>query len=147
MQAVLFFNKRLNPLGTNRLSHPYYLDESTFILGAIRVVSSFLFHLSMKITLANRKAPDETPLFSSSHLGLLCLPMSHEKDARLKWVNFVIILVNLQNVCPKVVTAEEWNKFRKKTVLFFPGSSELSFVDDAIVESMLSLLSFRHPVS
>ena len=44
---------------------------------------SFLFHLLMKIMSANRKAPDGTPHFSASHLGLFCLPMSHKKDARL----------------------------------------------------------------
>ena len=37
--------------------------------------------------LANRIAPDGTPHFASSHLGLFCLPMSHKKDARLIWVN------------------------------------------------------------
>ena len=35
------------PHVTNGLSHPYYLDESTFILGASGVFFSFLFHFSM----------------------------------------------------------------------------------------------------
>ena len=50
---------------TNRLSHFYQLAKSTFIFRHIRVEYSFLFH------------------FSTSHLGLLCLPMSNKKDARL----------------------------------------------------------------
>ena len=41
----------------------------------------------MKIMKANRIAPDGTPRFAASHLGLFCLPMSHKKDARLIWVN------------------------------------------------------------
>ena len=36
--------------------------------------------------LSNRIAPDGTPRFAASHLGLFCLPMSHEKEARLKWI-------------------------------------------------------------
>ena len=32
---------------------------------------------------ANRIAPDGTPHFAVSHLGLFCLPMSHKKNARL----------------------------------------------------------------
>ena len=35
----------------------------------------------------NRIAPDGTPHFAASYLGLFCLPMSHKKDARLIWVN------------------------------------------------------------
>ena len=40
----------------------------------------------MKIVSANRIAPDGTPRSAASHLGLLCLSMSHKKDARLIWV-------------------------------------------------------------
>ena len=36
---------------------------------------------------ANEIAPDWTPPFAASHLGLLCLPMSHTKDAMLLWVD------------------------------------------------------------
>ena len=36
---------------------------------------SFLFHFSKKFISANRIAPDGTPRFAASHLGLLCLPM------------------------------------------------------------------------
>ena len=68
---------------TNGLSHPYHLDDSTFIVRGIRSMFSFLFHFSMKILLANTIAPDGTLRFAASHLGLFCLPMSHKKDARL----------------------------------------------------------------
>ena len=74
------------PLVTNGLSNPYHLDESTFILGAMGVVFHFYFIFLMKIIKANRIAPDGTPRFAASHLGLFCLPMSHKKDARLIWV-------------------------------------------------------------
>ena len=65
-----------NLLVMKRLSHPYQLNESTFILGALGVVS-FLFHFSMKIMKANRIALGGTPRFAASHLVLFCLPMSH----------------------------------------------------------------------
>ena len=48
---------------------------------------SFLFHFSIKFMKANRKAPDGTPHFGASHLGLFNLPMFHKKDAVLIWVN------------------------------------------------------------
>ena len=47
----------------------------------------FLSHFSMKFLCANRIAPDGTPRSAASHLELLCLPMSHKRDARLKRVN------------------------------------------------------------
>ena len=75
------------PLVTNGLSHPYHLDESTLILRDTRCYFSFLFHFSMKRNKANRIAPDGTPRFAASHLGLFCLPMSNKKDVRLIWVN------------------------------------------------------------
>ena len=70
-------NAFINPLVTNGLSHPYHLDESIFILRGIRVDFSFLFHFSMKFMEATIISPDVTPRFAASHLGLLCLPMSH----------------------------------------------------------------------
>ena len=42
-----------------------------------------LSHFSIKFLCANRIAPDGTPRSAASHLGLLCLPMSHKTDARL----------------------------------------------------------------
>ena len=71
---------------TNGLSH----GESIFIFRGIRSNFSFLFHFSMKIFSANRLAPDGTPHVAATHLGLFCLSMSHKKDARLKWVRFLI---------------------------------------------------------
>ena len=70
----------------NGLSHRYHLDESTFICSGSRSDFSFSFHFSMKFMQANRIAPDGTPRFAASHLGLFCLPMSHKKDVRLIWV-------------------------------------------------------------
>ena len=69
-----------NPYLTNRFSHHYQLDESTF-LGVLGVI--FLSDFSIKLLCANRIAPDGTPRSAASHLGLYCLPMSHKKDARL----------------------------------------------------------------
>ena len=65
-----------NPIVTNGFSHPYHLDESDFVLRGFKSIFSFLFHFSMKIKIANRIAPDGTPRFAASHLGLFCLPMS-----------------------------------------------------------------------
>ena len=41
---------------------------------------------------ANRIAANGTPHFAASHLGLLCLPMSHKKDVRLIWVKLFACL-------------------------------------------------------
>ena len=51
----------------------------------------FLFHFSMKFLLAKRIAPDGTPRFAASHLGLHYLPMPHKKDSRLKRVNCTFV--------------------------------------------------------
>ena len=72
---------------TNGFTHPYQLDESTFIFRGIGSIFSFSFHFLMKIKIANRIAPDWSPRLATSHLGQFCLPMSHKKDARLIWVN------------------------------------------------------------
>ena len=60
---------------------------SPFHFKGHRCIFSILFNFSMNILKANRIAPDGTPRFAASHLGLFCLPMSHKKDARLIWVN------------------------------------------------------------
>ena len=86
-------NKIINPFVTNGLSHPYQMDESTFIFRGSVGDFSFLFHFSMNIRSANRIAPDGTPRFAASHLRLFCLPMSHRKDTRLIWVNLTFMLV------------------------------------------------------
>ena len=46
----------------------------------------------MKIKIANGIAPDGTPRFAASHLGLFCLPMPHKKDTRLIWVYLINFL-------------------------------------------------------
>ena len=51
------------------------------------ILDVFFFIFSMNFLQANRIAPDGTPRFAASHLGLFCLLMSHKKDARLKRVN------------------------------------------------------------
>ena len=79
----------LYPLVTNGPSNRYHVDESTCIFRGIGSIFSFSFHFSMKIMSANRIAPDGTPHFAASHMGLFCLPMSHKKDARLIWVKLV----------------------------------------------------------
>ena len=61
----------VNPYVTNGLSHPYHLDESTFIFRNIRSNFSFLFHFSMKFIKANRIAPDGMPHFAASHLSAI----------------------------------------------------------------------------
>ena len=71
----------------NGFFHPYHLVESIFIVRGIGSNFSFLFHFSMKIMSANRIAPDRTPRFAASHLGLFCLPMPHIKDDGLICVN------------------------------------------------------------
>ena len=40
--------------------------------------------------LANSEDPDQTPRSVASDLGLHCLSMSHKKDARLIWVNYML---------------------------------------------------------
>ena len=75
----------LNPHVTNGFSHPYHLDESTFISRDFRHDFSFVFHFWMKFMFANRIATDGMPHFAASHLGLFCLPMSHRKNAKLIW--------------------------------------------------------------
>ena len=66
----------LNPLVTNRLSHPYYLDESTF---TYRDISSIfcIFILSFdEFFVSKQNNPRSDAVLS----------MSHNKDTRLKWV-------------------------------------------------------------
>ena len=81
--------KTFNPLVTNELYQPYHLAESIFLF--MDIGSKFLFLFSMKIISANRIAPDGTPHFAASHLGLFCLPMSHKKDKKFIWVNPVSV--------------------------------------------------------
>ena len=78
----MVFSFSFNPYLTNVFSHFYHLGESTFIFRGIRSDFQFLNNFLMKILLANRIAPDGTPRFAASHLGLFCLPMSHKRDTR-----------------------------------------------------------------
>ena len=49
----------LNPLVTNRISHPYlnYLDESIYILRGIRRNFSFLFHFFDEYYVSKQNSP------------------------------------------------------------------------------------------
>ena len=51
----------------------------------------------MKFMKANRIAPDGTPHFVASHLGLFRLPMFYKKDTRFIWVNHFITLFEVRN--------------------------------------------------
>ena len=65
---------------TNELAHRYQLDASSVIFRGSRSDSIFFIPFFNKISLSSI-APDGTPHFAASHLGLYCLPMSHKKDA------------------------------------------------------------------
>ena len=41
--------------------------------------------------LANSQDPDQTPRSAASDLGMHCLPRSPKRDARLIWVNSLIL--------------------------------------------------------
>ena len=60
------------------------MDESTLNFSGVRSDFYFLSHFSMKFLCGNRIAPDGALRFAAPHLGLYCLPMSNERDARLK---------------------------------------------------------------
>ena len=86
-----------NPFMINGSSHPYHLDESTFIFRRFGI-SSFLFYLSTKFMSTNRILPDGTAQKKAvSHLGLFCLPMSHKKDARLLWAKYSCLKQGVQH--------------------------------------------------
>ena len=68
----------------------------------------------------NSVEPDQTPRFVASDLVLHCLPMSHNKDARLngpltnkKYIRVLtIIMIRIRENCPDTnkyrITAMEW---------------------------------------
>ena len=56
------------------------------ILGVPGVLFSFLFYFWLKFLLANNEDPDQTLRYAASDLGLHCVPMSQNWDARLIWV-------------------------------------------------------------
>ena len=58
-------------------------------LGVLGVIFHFYFIIDEN-HVRKRIAPDGMQRFAASHLGLICLPMSHKKDARLIWVKYNI---------------------------------------------------------
>ena len=50
------------------------------------MVFFFFIKIFKKLLFANSGEPDQTPHFAVFDLVLHCLPMSHKRDARLKWV-------------------------------------------------------------
>ena len=48
----------------------------------------------MEIMKEIRIAPDVTLYFAVSHIGLLCLPLSHNKDACLQWLSEIDLFSN-----------------------------------------------------
>ena len=108
----------INPVVTNGLSHPYHLDETIFIFRGIRSNFSFLFHISMKIIIANRIAQDATPRFAAAHLVLFFLPMSHKKDARLIWFNSTSHYTNMPMQYVAIFEGCKNDIFLMKTIHF-----------------------------
>ena len=73
-----------------RMGSPIIINWMSPFLLLRGVRSDFYFFIPffpMKFLCVNRIAPDGTLRSAASHLGLCCLPMSHKKDARFKWVN------------------------------------------------------------
>ena len=82
----------INPYLTNGFSHRYHLGEFTFVFRGLRCDFKFLSHFFDEFSLSKQNSPRwDAPRSAASHLGLYCLPMSHKKDARLKWVKGTII--------------------------------------------------------
>ena len=54
-------------------------------MGCWVVILNFIQILKV-LSVSNSAEPDQMPRFAASDLDLHCLPVSHEKDARLKWV-------------------------------------------------------------
>ena len=76
---------QVNPYLTNGFSHQYHLDGPIFIC---------------------RHS-------TASHLGLFCLPMSHKRDDRLKFVNTCTSIVQVSICLP--VPCVIWQCFKTKT--------------------------------
>ena len=62
------------------------LTNSVSILRVSGVIIHFYFIFGKKILYANIEDPDQTPRFAASDLGLHCLPLSQNWNARLIWV-------------------------------------------------------------
>ena len=95
-----FVPRLINPLVTNGLSHPYLLDESTFILGASDIFFSFFISFFDEI----HKSKQNSPRWDAAFCGvtseaILFAYVQLKKDARLIWVkNNVQIHVSLANI-------------------------------------------------
>ena len=87
--------KFLNPFMPNVFSNPYQLDNSISNSRVVRWCFSVSFKILKKLLQANRREPDQTPLFVASDLVLYCLPMSHKKDARLISVKNASLVISI----------------------------------------------------
>ena len=88
-----------NPFNPNGIFQPYQLEQSISVLRDVRWI--FYSSLNRKFMQANSGDPDHTPHSVASYLGLHCLYMSHEKDARHIWVK-------MQLFCYLIRVAEIW---------------------------------------
>ena len=78
----------------------------------------------MKFVQANRIAPDGTPRFAASNLGLICLLMPHKKDARLIWVKAALIILSAFSSLGNMLLSYPLNFGVIEDVCFFLSSSE-----------------------
>ena len=78
----------INPQLPSGPVHPYQLDKSISNFRAVWCTYSFLFYFEYIFLLAKGEDPDQTPHSAVSDLGLHCLPMSQNWDARLIWVKY-----------------------------------------------------------
>ena len=76
------------------------------------IIIIIFFNFSTKILYANRIAPDGTPRSAASHPGLLCLPMSHKRDARRKnyKMNVLGVVVMSSIWTGAVISSQPWDK-------------------------------------
>ena len=64
---------------TNEIFHPYNLDESTFNSRGVGSYFSFLFSFFKEICVSEQNSHRWDV---ASHLGLFCLPLSHNKGCQ-----------------------------------------------------------------
>ena len=74
----------INPLVTNGLSHPYYLDESIFNFNGFRSNFSLISFFD-EIRVSKQKSRRWDAGFCGVTSETIRLPMSHKKYARLIW--------------------------------------------------------------
>ena len=77
--------KYINPFKPNRLAYLYQQDEPISNFRGVGLYYSFLFIIQILI---EHSVGKQWNTWSASGLGLLCLHMSHKKDARLIWVKY-----------------------------------------------------------